>query len=76
MVEKDMKKAKEQLKIRQEQPDTYRGSKSKAEEVRLHFISVQPKGVDNFVCTNGEDTYPMSAWDGVSLPQRHFQRDQ
>ena len=56
-VEKDMKKAKEQLKIRKSNQIPTE-VKSKAEEVRLHFISVQPKGVDNFVCTKMEKTYP------------------
>ena len=55
-VEKDMKKAKEQLKIRKSNQIPTE-VKSKAEEVRLHFVSVQPKGVVNFACTKMEKTY-------------------
>ena len=71
-VEKDMKKAKEQLKIRKSNQIPTE-VKSKAEEVRLHFVSVKPKGVHNFVQKWRRHTR-MSAWDGISLPQRHFQR--
>ena len=56
----------------QEQPDTYRGQEqSRGGETSFCFL--QPKGVDNFVQKWRRHTR-MSAWDGLSLPQRHFQR--